>query len=208
MQDIIDFFLSPYAEATTFDIILEITAAFFGVLSVIFAKRGNILVFPTGIISTGIYIYITYVVGYLGDFTINIYYTAMSIYGWILWSNVTQEDQLKISWSDTRDWLWTIGIFLFTMAFVIGIYIYFDKFEDWTNYFDVLTTGLAFGSMWLMAKKKVENWLGWIITDLISVPLYFAKGLGFTGIQFIIFLILAIQGYQLWKNAVGKVKVE
>ena len=208
MQDIIDFFLSPYAEATMFDIILEITAVFFGVLSVIFAKRGNILVFPTGIISTGIYIYITYVVGYIGDFTINIYYTAMSIYGWILWSNVTQEDQLKISWSDTKDWLWTIGIFLFTMAFVIGIYLYFDKFEDWTNYFDVLTTGLAFGSMWLMAKKKVENWLGWIITDLISVPLYFVKGLGFTGIQFIIFLILAVQGYQLWKNSVGKSKVE
>lgn len=207
MQEIIDFFLQPYAEATTLDIILEITAVFFGVLSVIFAKRGNILVFPTGIISTGIYIYITYVVGYIGDFTINIYYTAMSVYGWILWSNVAQEDHLKISWSETKDWLWTIGIFLFTMAFVIGVYIYFDKFEDWTNYFDVLTTGLAFGSMWLMAKKKVENWLGWIITNLISAPLYFAKGLGFTGIQFIIFLILAVQGYQLWKNSVGKSKV-
>lgn len=208
MQEIIDFFLSPYAEATTLDVVLEITAVFFGVLSVIFAKRGNILVFPTGIISTGIYIYFTYVVGYIGDFTINIYYTAMSVYGWVLWSNLAQEDQLKISWSQTKDWLWTIGIFLFTMAFVIGIYIYFDKFEDWTNYFDVLTTGLAFGSMWLMAKKKVENWLGWIITNIISAPLYFVKGLGFTGIQFIIFLILAIQGYQLWKNAVGKVKVE
>ncbi|MDG4945229.1 nicotinamide riboside transporter PnuC [Weeksellaceae bacterium KMM 9713] len=207
MQEIIDFFLQPYAEATTLDIILEITAALFGVLSVLFAKRGNILVFPTGIISTGIYIYITYVVGYIGDFTINIYYTAMSVYGWILWSNIAQEDQLKISWSETKDWLWTIGIFLFTMAFVIGVYIYFDKFEDWTNYFDVLTTGLAFGSMWLMAKKKVENWLGWIITNIISAPLYFAKGLGFTGIQFIIFLILAVQGYQLWKKAVGKSKV-
>ena len=208
MQEVIDFFLKPYTEATTLDIILEITAVLFGVLSVLFAKRGNIWVFPTGIISTGIYIYITYVVGYIGDFTINIYYTVMSVYGWVLWSNLAQEDQLKISWSQTKDWLWTIGIFLFTMAFVIGIYIYFDKFEDWTNYFDVLTTGLAFGSMWLMAKKKVENWLGWIITNIISAPLYFVKGLGFTGIQFIIFLILAIQGYQLWKNAVGKVKVE
>ncbi len=208
MQEVIDFFLKPYAEATTLDVLLEITAVFFGVLSVIFAKRGNIWVFPTGIISTGIYIYITYVVGYIGDFTINIYYTSMSVYGWVLWSNLAQEDQLKISWAQTKDWLWTIGIFLFTMAFVIGIYIYFDKFEDWTNYFDVLTTGLAFGSMWLMAKKKVENWLGWIITNIISAPLYFVKGLGFTGIQFIIFLILAIQGYQLWKNAVGKVKVE
>ena len=174
----------------------------------LFAKKGNILVYPTGIISTAIYIYITFVVGYIGDFIINIYYTLMSIYGWILWSNLTQDSQLKIEWSTAKDWLWTTGIFIFTMLFVVGIYIYFDKFEDWTNYFDVLTTGLAFGSMWLMAKKKVENWIGWIITDIISVPLYFVKGLGFTGIQFVIFLILAVQGYYLWKNSVGKVTVD
>lgn len=208
MQEIIDFFLSPYVEASAFDITLEVTAAFFGILSVIFARKGNILVYPTGIISTAIYVYITYVVGYIGDFTINIYYTIMSIYGWILWSNLTQEKQLTIEWATKKDWFWTLIIFLFTMLFVTSVYIYFDKFEDWTNYFDVLTTGLAFGSMWLMAKKRVENWIGWIITDIISVPLYFAKGLGFTGIQFTIFLILAMQGYLLWKNAVGKVKLD
>ena len=208
MDEIINFFLSPYAEATSFDIGLEIFAAFFGVISVYFARKGNILVFPTGIISTGIYIYITFIVGYFGDFIINIYYTAMSVYGWVLWSNLTQEDQLTIEWAKAKDWIWTLGIFIFTMLFVTGIYLYFDKFEDWTNYMDVLTTGLAFGSMWLMAKKKVENWLGWILTNIISVPLYFAKGLGFTGIQFIIFLILAVQGYYLWKKSVGKVRVD
>lgn len=207
MNEIIDFFLSPYATASTFDIALEVTAAFFGILSVIFAKKGSIWVYPTGIVNTVIYIYITLVVGYYGDFIINIYYTAMSIYGWILWSNLSQENLLKITWATTKDWTWTVIIFIFTMIFVIGVYLYFDKFEDWTNYLDVLTTGLAFGSMWLMAKKKVENWLGWIITDIISVPLYFAKGLGFTGIQFTVFLVLAIQGYFAWKKSVGKVRV-
>ncbi|MGI9525946.1 MAG: nicotinamide riboside transporter PnuC [Weeksellaceae bacterium] len=208
MQEIIDFFLDPYQDATPFDIAIEVTAAFFGILSVLFAKKGKIWVFPTGIISTLIYIYVTFIVGYYGDFIINIYYTMMSVYGWILWSRNTGDNQLKISWATQKDWMITLVIFLGTMLFTTGVYIYFDKFIDWTNYVDVLTTGLAFGSMWLMAKKKVENWLGWIITDLISVPLYFVKGLGFTGIQFMVFLILAIQGYQLWRNAVGKVSTE
>ena len=208
MQEVIDFFVSPYQDASTFDILLEIIAAFFGILSVTFAKKGNIWVYPTGIISTAIYIYITFVVGYFGDFVINIYYTIMSVYGWILWSNNSSEKQLKITWATTKDWIWTSIIFAFTMLFVVGIYLYFNKFKDWTNYLDVLTTGLAFGSMWLMAKKKVESWIGWVITDIISVPLYFVKGLGFTGLQYTIFLILAIQGYFLWKNSVGKSTVD
>lgn len=206
MQELIDFFLSPYQQASVRDITLEIIAVFFGILSVYFAQKGKIWVFPTGIISTVIYVWITFMVGYYGDFIINIYYTIMSIYGWILWSNLSSENQLKIEWATSKDWLWTILIFIFTMLFIIGIYLYFDKFEDWTNYLDVLTTGLAFGSMFLMARKKVENWVGWILTDIISVPLYLFKGLGFTSLQFLIFLILAVKGYYLWKNSIGQVK--
>lgn len=204
MQEITNFFLDPYRDATFYDIAIELVAAFFGILSVLYAKKGSLWVYPTGIISTLIYVYVTFIVGYYGDFIINIYYTIMSVYGWILWSSLSTENQLKITWSTQKDWVVTGIIFMGTMIFVTGVYIYFDKFVDWTNYVDVLTTGLAFGSMWLMAKKKVENWIGWIITDLISVPLYFAKGLGFTGVQFFVFLILAIQGYTLWKNSVGK----
>ena len=147
-------------------------------------------------------------VGYLGDFIINIYYTIMSVYGWILWSNITESTQLKIEWASKKDWLWTFLIMIFTILFVTVIYLYFDMFYDWTNYGDILTSGFAFGSMYLMAKKRIENWLGWMLTNIISVPLYFAKGLGFTGIQFIIFLILAVQGYYLWKKSVGKVRVD
>ncbi|QAR31601.1 nicotinamide riboside transporter PnuC [Ornithobacterium rhinotracheale] len=200
MDTLYDFFLSPYAEATWLDILLEITAVVFGVLSVLFARRGNIWVYPTGIISTIIYVYICYTVGYYGDLIINIYYTLMSIYGWVLWTNLSHATPLKITWCKPRDWAVAIAITVFSILFIVGVYLYFNKFESWLNYIDVLTTGLAFGSMWLMAKKKVENWLGWLLTDAISVPLYFAKGLGFTGIQFTLFLFLAWQGYQIWKK--------
>lgn len=181
---------------------LEFFGVIFGLLSVIFALRGSIWVYPTGIVSTCIYIYLTFIVGYYGDFIINIYYTAMSVYGWVLWSRKTQGESLKITWASQKDWLLTIAIFILTMVFTTAIYLYFDKFENWANYVDVLTTGLAFGSMWLMAKKKVENWLGWIVTDLISVPLYFAKDLAFTSVQFFVFLILAVFGYLEWKKKV------
>lgn len=200
MNEIAEFFIQPYREASALDIALEATAAIFGVLSVLFAKKGNIWVYPTGIICTSIYIYICLNVGYYGDFIINVYYTMMSIYGWILWANISEGKSLEITWANQKDYVITFAITLVSMLFVIGVYLWYDKFENWLNYVDVLTTGLAFGSMWLMAKKKVENWIGWIITDLISVPLYFAKGLGFTGIQFTIFLILAYQGYIAWKK--------
>lgn len=198
--NIIDFFISPYQEATTFGIALEVIAACFGIMSVLFAKRESIWVYPTGIVSTIIYVYICFTVKYYGDFIINIYYTIMSVYGWILWARISHGETLKITWSSKRDWVITSIIVIATMLFVIAIYVYYDSFESWLNYVDVLTTGLAFGSMWLMAKKKVENWIGWVITDIISVPLYFAKGLGFTGIQYTIFLILAWQAYYIWKK--------
>lgn len=200
-HQLIEFFINPYAQSSWPEILLEIFATTMGITSVLCAKRGSIWVYPTGIISTLIYIYICLKVGYYGDTIINIYYTLMSVYGWVLWTKKSKDSTtLTITFSSKKDYIATILITVFSMIFVTSIYLWYHKFESWLNYIDVLTTGLAFGSMWLMAKKKVENWIGWIITDFISVPLYFAKGLGFTGIQFTIFLILAYQGYIIWKK--------
>jgi len=77
------------------------------------------------------------------------------------------------------------------------------SFRQITPYFDTFTTGAAFSAMWLMANKKLENWTFWIAVNIVSVPMYFVKGFGFTGIQYFIFLILAIQGYQSWKKSLN-----
>lgn len=200
MNHIFDFFLAPYREATLFNILLEITAVIFGITSVIFAKRENIWVYPTGLVSTIIYIYVCFKYTLYGDLTINIYYTLMSLYGWYLWTNGSEEKQLPITIASKIDWLKTFGIFLSTSILVIFIYLATDRFTKATDYFDTLTTGIFFAGMWLMANKKIEHWLFWIVGNLISVPLYFVKGLGFSGIQFIIFLFLAYQGYHTWKK--------
>lgn len=230
MNDILDFFLEPYHTASTLNIVLEVIAATFGVLSVIFAKRENILVFPTGIISTGIYVYLLAQWSLYGDLIINIYYTGMSIFGWYMWSKVidSQQNHIPISRTSTLDKIKATGIFIFTSMFVIVVYRFYNvmpnslgfiesvqyaysnltsgNLEDFrmaTPFLDTFTTGVFFAAMWLMALKKIENWTLWILGNIVSIPLYFVKGYGFTGIQYLIFLILAVQGYNAWKKSLN-----
>ena len=230
MSEIINFFLEPYRSATTLNIILEFVAASFGVASVFLAKKENIWVFPTGIISTGIYVYLLSQWNLYGDLIINIYYTLMSVFGWYMWSKVIDDNKnhIPISRTNKQDKLKAIGIFLFTSVFVIIVYRYYnvmpntlsftesinyafnhltsgslEDFRKATPFIDTFTTGIFFAAMWLMALKKIENWTLWIIGNIASIPLYFVKGYGFTGIQYLIFLILAILAYKQWKKSLN-----
>lgn len=204
MNEIINFFLEPYRTATALNISLEVLAVVFGVASVWFAKKESIWVYPTGIISTTIYVYICYQFTLYGDLIINIYYTLMSIYGWYMWTKLIKGEHIEITKSYKTDFIKAIGIFVSTAVFVICVYLYFNRFDRITDYFDTFTTGVFFAAMWMMANKKIEHWLLWIGGNIISIPLYFIKGLGFSGIQFTIFLVLAILGYIEWKNNLNK----
>ena len=197
----IDYFFSQYSEYPTLDIILEIVAVIFGLLSVWYAKKDNILVFPTGLVSTSIFVYLLWKWTLWGDMMINGYYFVMSIYGWYHWTRKKGDSEefpiSKISSSEKRI---AIILFIFTVAFVVSVYHYFDKFTTWYAYVDTFITGIFFVGMWLMAKRKVENWIFWIIGDVISIPLYFAKGYTFTSFQYIVFTVVAIFGYLEWKK--------
>jgi nicotinamide mononucleotide transporter len=95
---------------------------------------------------------------------------------------------------------WSLVIFVLTILFVVTIYTFFDKFTHWTSYVDTVVTGIFFVGMWLMARRKIENWILWIVGDIISIPMYFFKGYSFTSIQYLIFTIIAIYGYLEWKK--------
>ena len=200
MKEFIDFFFQPYYASSTLDVLIELIAVSFGIASVIFAKNENILVFPTGIISTILYIIICYKFILYGDMLINIYYTFMSLYGWYVWSFKVSGENVVITTSKKDDVAKSIFIFLSTIVIISCIYVYFDRMRNMTDYLDTFTTAIFFTAMWLMANKKIEHWIFWIIGNLISIPLYFVKGLGFSSIQFTIFLILAIIGYMEWKK--------
>lgn len=200
MKEFIDFFFQPYYASSTLDVLLELIAVSFGIASVIFAKNENILVFPTGIISTILYIIICYKFILYGDMLINIYYTLMSVYGWYVWSFKVSGMNIVITISKKDDVAKSVFIFFSTIVIISCIYVYFDRMRNMTDYLDTFTSAIFFTAMWLMANKKIEHWIFWIIGNLISIPLYFVKGLGFSSIQFTIFLILAIIGYMEWKK--------
>ncbi len=197
----LEFLFSQYNSYPTYEIVLEITAVIFGLLSVWFAKKDNILVFPTGLINTSIYVFLLWKWSLLGDMMINGYYFVMSIYGWYLWTrkkeDVVEYPISKISKLEKKQ---SLIIFILTIVFVIAVYLIFNKFTNWLSYIDTFITGIFFVGMWLMAKRKIENWILWIIGDIISIPLYFAKGYTFTSIQYILFTIIAIYGYLEWKK--------
>ena len=195
-----DLLFQQYSDYQTLDISLEIIAVVFGILSVWFSKKNNILVYPTGMISTSIFTYLLFKWSLLGDMMINAYYFMMSIYGWYIWTRKVNNIVTPISKVSSPEKITSLIIFFFSLSFVYGIYNYFDKWGSYTSYIDNFSTAIFFVAMWLMANRKIENWIFWIIGNIISIPLYFYKGLTFTSIQYIIFTVIAISGYYTWKK--------
>jgi nicotinamide mononucleotide transporter len=205
MNPIFDFFFGQYAEYETIDIAFEIIAVIFGFLSVWYSKQNKVLVFPTGMISTVIFVYLLFKWGLLGDMMINAYYFIMSIYGWYIWTKkVDNEHVTPISRTTDNEKKTGMIIFLLTLIFVYLVYQSFNKWNGWVAYIDTLTTAIFFVGMWFMARRKLENWIFWIIGDIISVPLYFYKGFTFTSLQYLGFTFIAIFGYLAWKKNINK----
>ncbi len=183
---------------------LELVAVLFGILSVWFARQANLLVYPTGIVSTVIYVYICFNIQLYADMGINIFYTSMSIYGWYVW---TRKDALKryrpIRWNTKTQQAAGIAAIpvLYILIFAL-IYVFkqddTEYMQSYIPYVDSFTTSIFLIGMWYMARKKIENWIYWIAGNIISIPLYFDKGLVFTSFQFAVFLVLAVMGLLAW----------
>ncbi|MEI6086092.1 MAG: nicotinamide riboside transporter PnuC [Bacteroidota bacterium] len=189
---------------------LEFVGVFAGIGSVWFSRKENILVYPIGLINTIIYIYISLKGHLLGEASVNLYYTVMSFYGWILWSKkdrIKHELVLHITNSNAKEWLIQL---LFFAAFYFAIFFsltwakqaFAPEAIPWA---DAFASATAYTGMWLMARKKVESWIWWIATNMASIPLFFIKGYVFTSVQFVVLLILAIAGLISWQKKVQKV---
>ena len=200
-----DFLFSQYSTYSNTFIFLEITAVSMNIISVVYAKQNSILVYPTGIIGTGISVYILYNFSLLGDMIINGYFVIMSIYGWYYWSRKRDEVFINnISILKKKEYIQMVLLVIGSVIFIYLVYVQFDKWNSWIAYVDNITTGIFFVAMWLMAKRKIESWIFWVIGDLITVPLYFYKGLTISSIQYLIFTVIAILGYLSWKKILLK----
>ena len=182
---------------------VEAIAVIAGIVSVWYSRKENVLVFPTGLVNTTFYIYLSYKGHLLGEASVNLYYTIMSFYGWYLWTRTKEDHQtplLQITTSTTNEWLKQIGFFT-TFYLVIYASLSYAKTAfapEAIPWADAFASATAYTAMWLMAKKKVESWIWWILTNIASIPLYFIKGYAFTSVQFLVLLFLAIAGWRSW----------
>lgn len=186
-------------QATTWP---EYIAVFFGITSVVFSRLENIWVYPTGIVNTTIYIYLSVVGGLYAEAGVNFYYTVMSIVGWVLWTRKKEgEKVLHITRSSRLEW--SIALLFFTTCWLVLWWVLKTYTNSTVPLADGFASAAAYTGMWLMARKKVENWLWWIVTNIASIPLYFIKGFVFTSFQYLVFLVLAVMGYVEWRGRMG-----
>jgi nicotinamide mononucleotide transporter len=197
MEPIISQFLNDIHQTTW----LEFIAVLTGIASVIFSRKENILVYPVGMISTGMFVPLYIIHGLYADASVNLYYTIMSIIGWTMWSRkIEGKKVLTITASTGRDWRNSL-IFFFS-CWIILYFLLHGYTNSTVPVADSFTSAAAFTGMWLMNKKKLDNWTWWIITNLASIPLNFYKHLVFASFQYVVFLILAVMGYITWRKKI------
>ena len=186
--------------------LLEFVAVIFGIASVLFSRKENILVYPTGIINTIFYTWFCFSWwGLYAEGSLNFYYTIMSIYGWYVWTKKSNNKTIEITWNTKKDWM--ISISFFVICWIV-LYIVLKHYTTSTVPLgDSFASATAYTGMWQMTRKKIENWIWWILTNTASIPLYFYKGAVFTSFQYIIFLILAIAGFIEWKKKIALNKI-
>jgi nicotinamide mononucleotide transporter len=183
---------------------LEYIAVVSGIASVWFSRKENILVYPVGLINTIFYIYISVKGELYGEASVNLYYTIMSIYGWIVWAKRNRQHQhiVHITQSDKR---WITYQFVFFLSFYIIIFYVLSQLKtDFSPgvipWADAFASATAFTAMWLMTRKKVESWYWWIATNIASIPLYFVKHYVFTSVYYFILLVFSFWGLAEWKK--------
>jgi nicotinamide mononucleotide transporter len=190
--------------------LLEYVAVIAGILSVWFSKKENILVYPVGLISTTIYVYLSFKGHLIGEASVNIYYSILSIYGWVLWAQKDRQHHhiLHITYSSRKEWIQQLSfcLVLYIVIFFALIYLKEEFYPGVIPAADAFASATAYTGMWLMAKKKVESWYWWMATNIASVPLYFVKGLVFTSIFYLVLLVMAVFGLKEWIQRVQKLK--
>ncbi len=183
--------------------ILEFVAAFFGVLSVWYSRKNDILVYPTGIISVVLYVYICLFHKLYADAGVNFYYFVMSVVGWINWASKKEDEFVfPISYCDRSEWIRGVAVFLIVLVLLL---IFLHYMTDSTTVIgDSVVSASAATAMWWMAKRKIESWYAWIVSNIVALPLFYMKGLHFTVVQYVVFLYLAIWGLITWRAEFSK----
>ncbi len=185
---------------------LEIVASILGLLSVWLLTKQNMWCWPTGIVMVGMYIYIFYEARLYSDMLLQVFFAVMQLYAWYYWLNKKgQEATLKVSFLKQKERIfWAIIVLLF--SFILGFLMKkFTKAD--LPYIDATTAAMSVVAQWLLTKKIIDNWILWIIADVVYVAMYCYKGLYITALLYFIFLFLAYLGYMEWKKSYAQARL-
>jgi nicotinamide mononucleotide transporter len=182
----------------------EYIGVFAGIASVWLSKKENIWVYPVGLVNTMIYVYLSLKGHLYGEASVNVFYTIMSIYGWIIWARREKQKRpvLHITHSSRKEWIIQIAFFSGCYLVMYAALVYLkNAFNQGTiPVADAFASATAYTGMWLMTRKKVESWYWWILTNISSIPLYFVKGYVFSSFLFTVLLVMAFWGLAEWKQ--------
>ncbi len=179
---------------------VELVAVAFGLVSVYLSTREHIVSWPTAIVNVAIFFFLFWKARLYADAVLQLVYLALSVYGWYEWLyGGTQHSPLQVTRATRRHWAILAPLFL---VGGVGLGAVLARYTDSpVPYFDALLTTASLVAQWMMTRKLLENWIIWILADLVYVPLFIQRGLPFTAVQYAVFLGLAAVGYQGWRRS-------
>lgn len=186
---------------------IEFIGTLLGLASVWFASKANIFTWPTGLLNAIAFFVIFYQVQLYADMLLQVFFFSACIYGWFTWQNKEDINAEKISVLKLNQriiWVLVVGLMIITLGyFNANIHEFFPsifKQPAAYPYWDAFTTSFSIAAMILMAQRKIESWIFWILVDIVAIVLYFLKDIKFISLEFVIFLILSIIGFNEWQK--------
>ena len=182
------------------DNIVEIIGTISGLLFLYLEIKQNKWLWPVGLLTSVMYIYVFFVAKLYADMSLQFYYVFISIYGWILWSKGKNQEEKELPVVRLH-----LNLSLKLVLASVGIYaliayILVNFTDGSVPYWDAFTTALSIVATWMLARKILEQWLVWIVVNSVSLGLYIYKDLNFTAILFFFYTTMAVVGYLQWKK--------
>ena len=177
---------------------LEWLAVFLGITEVLLARKNNVLLYPAGIGSSAITITLLLEVGLYAESALSAYYIIMSVYGWYIWMRRAGEPPVKIAWATRNDWIITLLIAFGGWGI---IYLVLHHFTPSTvPVWDAWVSSTAWAGTWLLARRRIENWIVLNVSNLFAIPLLFHKNLALFSALTIFLFIVAVIAFFDWKK--------
>lgn len=173
-----------------------------GVWEVLLARANKIALYPTGIAASGISIYLLWQAGLFAECVLSFYYIVLSLYGWWYWIKKKDAAPVKISYSTKQEWM-IVGCIV-VLGYAL-LYILLTRFTPSTvPHWDAWVSSTAWAGMWLLARRKIENWILLNVSNAFAIPLLFKKGLPLYALLTIFLFVVAVQGYYSWRKKLQK----